>query len=78
LFEAEQQCTREPVVSALIEEIEAAATAANTEAERARMRVLDRTVVDAHKAHVALETATVRRDRLQAALLARAQRLQEV
>jgi hypothetical protein len=56
LFEAEQ-CTREPVVSALIEEIEAAATAADTDAEQARMRVFDRTVIDAHKTHVALETA---------------------
>ena len=41
------------------------------------MRVLDPTVTDAHKAHVALETATFRCDRLQAALLALSQRLQE-
>jgi hypothetical protein len=42
------------------------------------VRVLDPTVADAHKAHVALETATFRRDRLQTELLALAQRLHEV
>ena len=41
------------------------------------MRVLDPTVIDAHKARVALEAATFRRDRLQAALLALVQCLQE-
>ena len=40
--------------------------------------MLDPTVTDAHKAHVALEAATFRCDRLQAALLALSQRLQEV
>ena len=41
-------------LSALIEEIEAATTAADAEAEQARVRVLDPTVIDAHKARVAL------------------------
>jgi hypothetical protein len=65
-------------LSALIEEIEAVATAADAEAEQARVRVLDPTVIDAHKARIALEAATFRRDRLQAALSALVQRLQEV
>jgi hypothetical protein len=55
-------CGRRHIVHTLglIEETEAAATAADAEAEQARGRVLDPTVTDAHKAHVALEAATFR------------------
>jgi hypothetical protein len=65
-------------LAALIAEVEATIPTASDAAEQERIKAYDPTIVDAHKARQSLADAEFARERLQAALPALQQRLQEL
>jgi hypothetical protein len=70
--------TKSDKVASLIEEVEAAATAAGEEAKQARERALDPTLSDVAAARREADDAAFRRDRLQVAATRLRERLSEL